>query len=175
MSLLAKRYVKALIEEQNIEKVTEFLGIFSALASQFSDKKFVTIVTSTLTLKSDKEEILLGSLGEVSSELANFMKLLIEKRRVSEIPAITEELRLQVANLQNRFQGRILSSNSVSIENLQTIATGLSSKLGKNIILTAEKSEINGLKVVIDDLNINITLSKSRIESDMINHILKAI
>jgi len=175
MSLLAKRYVKALTEEQNIEKVTEFLGIFSALASQFSDKKFVTVVTSTLTSQKDKEEILLDSLGDISGDLTNCIKLLIEKRRVSEIPAITEELRLQVANLENRFQGQILSSNSVSVENLKTIADGLTAKLGKNIILTAKKSEINGLKVVIDDLNINVTLSKSRIESDMINHILKAI
>jgi len=175
MSLLAKRYVKALTESQNLEKVTEFLEIFKILALNFSDAKFVTLLTSTLTSKSEKEDILLSSLSQCESDVKNFIKLLIEKRRVSEIPAIAEELRVKVANLENKFQGKILSSTSLSIENLKAIADGLSAKLDKNIVLTASKSNMNGLQVVIDDLNINVTLSKSRIESDMINHILKAI
>ena len=175
MSLIAKRYVRALTEDKAVENVTELLNIFSTLASHFSDEKFVILVTSTLTSKSEKEEILLNSLGDVENDVKNFMKLLIEKRRVSEIPAIAEELRVKVANLENKFQGKILSSSSVSIENLKTIADGLSAKLGKTIVLTASKSDMNGLKVVIDDLNIDISISKSRIETDMINHILKAI
>lgn len=175
MSLLAKRYVKALTEDRAIENVKELYELFSTLASHFSDEKFVTLVTSTLTSKSEKEEILLNSLGEVENDVKNFVKLLIEKRRIAEIPAIAEELRVQVANLENKFQGKILSSSSVSVENLKTIADGLTAKLGKTIVLTASKSDINGLKVVIDDLNIDVALSKSRIESDMINHILKAI
>ena len=175
MSLIAKRYVKALSEDKAVENLKNLLELFSTLASHFSDEKFVTLATSTLTSKSEKEEILLNSLGDVENDVKNFIKLLIEKRRVSEIPAIAEELRVQVANLENKFQGKILSSNSISIENLKTIADGLTAKLGKTIILTALKSDVNGLKVVIDDLNIDISISKSRIESDMINHILKAI
>lgn len=175
MSLLAKRYVKALTDAKAIENVVELLSIFKTLASHFADAKFVTLVTSTLTSKSEKEEILLNSLGDVENYVKNFVKLLIEKRRVAEIPAIAEELRVQVANLENKFQGKILSSSSISIENLKTIADGLTAKLGKNIVLTASKRDVNGLKVVIDDLNIDISISKSRIETDMINHILKAI
>jgi F-type H+-transporting ATPase subunit delta len=175
MSLLAKKYVKALVSDKNIEEVEEFNAIFSVLASHFSDEKFVTITTSNLTSQKEKEEFLLLALAQANDEVKNFVKLLIEKRRVSEIPAIAEELRLRLANLENKFQGQVLSSDSVNVEHLKSISDGLSAKLGKNIILSAVKSDLNGLKVVINDLNINITLSKSRIESDMINHILKAI
>ena len=91
MSLLAKRYVRALTDDKAIENVVELLSIFKTLASHFADAKFVTLVTSTLTSKSEKEEILLNSLGDVENYVKNFVKLLIEKRRVAEIPAIAEE------------------------------------------------------------------------------------
>jgi F-type H+-transporting ATPase subunit delta len=175
MSLIAKRYVKALTESVSSEKVSEFAELFSSLASNFSDVKFKTVATSNLTSKSDKEALFVETLGEVDVELKNFVKLLVEKGRVAEIPAVAEELRVQVANQSGRYEGKLLSSSSVSVEDLQNIAEGLSSKLGKDIVLTASKSDIKGVKVVVDDLNIDVTLSRARIETDIINHILKAI
>jgi F-type H+-transporting ATPase subunit delta len=175
MSLLAKRYVKALSEEFDIESIKELRLKFSALAKDFSDVKVRTTLLSNLTSKADKEGILLSIFEGCDVKVQNFIKLLVEKNRVSEIPAIAEELRVLVANANNKFEGKLLSSTSVSIENLKAIADGLSKKLGKNIVLTASKSEINGIKVIVDDLNVDVTLSRSRIEADMINHILKAI
>lgn len=175
MSLIAKRYVKALTESLSSEILLDLSTLFSSLASNFSSIEFKTVTTSSLTSKSDKERVLVESLGDVDSEVKNFMKLLVEKGRVSEIPAIAEELRVQVANQSNRFEGKLFSSSTVNVEELKTIADGLSSRLGKNIVLTASKSDTDGIKVVIEDLNIDISLSKSRIETDMINHILKAI
>ena len=175
MSLLAKRYVKALSGEFNIESIEDLKTAFSSLANDFLNAKTRTVLLSNLTSKAEKEEILLSAFGESDNKVKNFIKLLVEKNRVAEIPAIAEELRVLVANANNKFEGKLLSSTSVSIENLKAIADGLSKKLGKNIVLTASKSEINGIKVIIDDLNVDVALSRSRIEADMINHILKAI
>jgi len=175
MSLVAKRYVKALSETFDSETLSELSKLFSSLASNFSDIKFRTVLTSNLTSKSDKEKILLESLGDVDGKIINFIKLLIEKGRVVEIPAIAEELRVKVAHQNNSFEGKLFSSSTVDVADLKAIEDGLSQKLGKNIKLTAVKSDDDSVRVVVDDLNINISLSKNRIVNDMINHILKAI
>jgi F-type H+-transporting ATPase subunit delta len=100
---------------------------------------------------------------------------LIEKKRVAEIPAIAEELRVLVAKLKNQFEGTIFTQQELSSEDVNSLSNGLSQKLGKNVTLNVIKSESSDLKVVVDDLNVTISLSKNRIEADIINHILKAI
>lgn len=174
--VLAKKYVEALLIDTVPEKFEDYREVFSAISADFRDPKFSAIVNSDIVSREKKEEILLSAVASLNDKkLENFVKLLVEKRRVSLIPFIAEELRMKVAENSNRYEGEILSSSSVSVENLQSIADSLSKKLDKNIVLTAKNSDVNGLKVVVNDLNLEITLSKDRIESKLIDHILKAI
>jgi F-type H+-transporting ATPase subunit delta len=174
--ILAKRYVEALLYDTVPESFVDYQIIFSTLSQNFKESKFSTIINSDLISREKKEEILLSSISSLNDKkVENFVKLLIEKRRLSLIPFIAEELRQKVAKIQNKYDGEILSSTLVSVENLQAIANGLSKKLDKNIVLTARNSSINGLKVVVNDLNLEITLSKDMIESKLVSHILKAI
>jgi F-type H+-transporting ATPase subunit delta len=169
MSVIAKRYVKAL-DGENLE---EFLEILSLLSENFSDSKFKTVLTSNLSSDSQKEEILFATSENV--KVRNFFKLLVKNGRVSEIPAIAKELDFLISSQQGKFEGELLSVESINIETLNAIAEGISKKLGKEISLVSKKSEVSGVKVVIPNLHVEISISKSRVETDMINHILKAI
>jgi F-type H+-transporting ATPase subunit delta len=175
MSVIAKRYVKAVKEEFSVELLEDLDTVLSTLSENFSDGRFKTILTSNLTSNSDKESILLASLQSADEKIQNFLKLLVKNGRLSELPAISKEVKALISAQKGRFSGEVLSSDSISVENVKAIADGLSKKLGKEIVLVSKKSEVSGVKVVVDELHIEIAISKNRIETDMINHILKAI
>jgi F-type H+-transporting ATPase subunit delta len=174
MSIVAKKYVKALTNSQSSESLKDFFEVLSLINSQFSDAKFATLLTSNLTTKSEKEKILL--VDSFSDEVKNFLKLLIEKNRIAEIPAITDELRVQIANIENQFIGKLYAPAGIDPIQLEKISTGIRAKVGSSVELqTFETENTDIVKVVIDDLNIEISVSRSRIENDMINHILTAL
>jgi F-type H+-transporting ATPase subunit delta len=58
---------------------------------------------------------------------------------------------------------------------MQELSDGLSKKFDSKISLSYVKDDFNGIKVDVQDLGIEINFSKSRINSQMIEHIVKAI
>ena len=58
---------------------------------------------------------------------------------------------------------------------MQDLSNGLSKKFDSSISLSFVKNDFNGIKVGIEDLGVEINFSKSRINSQMIEHIVKAI
>ncbi len=173
MSLVSKRYAKALIESFDKDELVEVQKFLSSIASNFGDRKFRMVLTSNLLPKEEKEKLLLGSIS--NPKLQNFIRLLIHKGRISEIPAIAENIRKELLAHSDKFEGKIYTSSNISIDELKSVANGLSRKLGKNIVLVHSKSDSDEVKIVIEDLNIEVSLSKEKIERDIVQYILKAI
>ena len=67
----------------------------------------------------------------------------------------------------------LLEKNSE--ETLKVIESKLSEKFNATIKLQPNKKDINGIKVFVDILNVEVALSEDKIKSDLINNILKAI
>jgi len=55
------------------------------------------------------------------------------------------------------------------------LSSGLNKKFNSTITLTFVKNDFNGIKVEVVGLGIEINFSKDRIDSQMIEHIIKAI
>ena len=102
---IGKKYIKALIAsvgDNNIDTVNSALG---SLASAFSSKKFNDVILSSEVKQADKEKFLLSLLEKPDAKLTNFIKLLVENGRISDIPVMSKELQKQIAIKTNTYQG----------------------------------------------------------------------
>jgi F-type H+-transporting ATPase subunit delta len=199
MSVIAKKYVKAIKEEFKNESLADLNELLKVISNTLSDSKGRAVLTSSLTSNSEKEQILLDLVEKISkpkktvvseeesvelepfikeadkTKVVNFLKLLVKNGRITEIPAISKEVISLIAIESGNFEGKLLSSKKLNDASVSSIANGLSKKLGKKITLVQEVSKTSGIKVVIDELHVEISVSADRIKTDMINHILKAI
>jgi len=174
--LIAKRYIKAIKSGADIASLQNMTDVFSVLAESFKDSKFVQIIDNPNVSANDKSEILLEAVKSAnSSQINNLIKLLVENKRINIIPAIAEELRKDMAVSTKTYSGVVNSDSEIEANTMKQLSDGLSNKFGLTISLEFVKSDFNGIKVDVEDLGIEVNFSKTRINNQIIEHIVKAI
>ena len=174
--LVAKRYIKAIQSVTDLEVFENIATIFEALSNSFSDEKFQNIMSSPSISSKDKETLLLEGVKAADSSIVNnLILLLVEKKRINVIPAIAIEMKKIIANAKKTYSGTIYSNSNIDAGTIQSVTTGLSKRVGATIELNFVKTDFNGIKVDVEDLGLEINFSKDRLNSQLINHILKAI
>jgi len=175
-ALVAKRYVKALLDGENAENMAGISVVFDALSSQFENESFVDFISAPDVSSSVKEEILLAAIEKAKSEkINNLIKLLAEKNRFVIIPEIAKQISKEIAVVNNAYTGKIYSDTDMDAKTVEALSNGLSKKVDANITLEFIKNNFDGIKVEVEDLGVELNFSKERINSTLINHILKAI
>ena len=174
--LIAKRYIKALKSSSDLESMKEMTTIFSVLAESFKNDKFLNIIESPTVNVKAKSTILLDAVKEANSnKINNFIKLLVENKRINIIPAIACELQKDMANATKTYEGVIYSNDKIDAKLIKDLSSGLSKKFDATISLSSVQNDFNGIKVDVEGLGIEINFSKDRIDSQIIEHIIKAI
>lgn len=175
-ALVAKRYVKALLDGENAENMAGISVVFDALSTQFENESFVDFISAPDVSSSAKEEILLAAIEKAKSEkINNLIKLLAEKNRFVIIPEIAKQISKEIAVVNNAYTGKIYSDTEMDAKTVEALSNGLSKKVDANITLEFVKNNFDGIKVEVEDLGVELNFSKERINSTLINHILKAI
>ncbi|MEA3522626.1 MAG: F0F1 ATP synthase subunit delta [Campylobacterota bacterium] len=174
--LIAKRYIKAMRESMNNSDFESISEVFDGLSTAFENEKFTQIVLSPNISTEDKRDILVNSVDKTgNAKLNNLLSLLAENGRIEIIPAIAVEMKKELAREKNSFVGKVFSDSDIDQKAIKGLSSGLSKKVGSTIVLEFIKSDYDGVKVEVDDLGIEINFSKNRLNSQMIDHILKAI
>jgi F-type H+-transporting ATPase subunit delta len=174
--LIAKRYIKAMRQSTDSSEFELISDVFDGLSTAFKNDKFVDIVSSPDVSTEDKRDMLVNSVkSAANSKIENFISLLVENGRIGIIPAIAQEMKKEIAREKNSFVGKVYSDSDIDANAIDGLSSGLSKKVGSNIALEFIKSDYDGVKVEVEDLGIEINFSKNRLNSQMINHILKAI
>ncbi len=174
--LIAKRYVKALKLSSDLEFMKDIATIFSSVAESFKDNAFVSIMNNPNVDVKDKLSILLAAVKEInSSKVNNFIKILVENKRINIIPAIAKELQKYVSDSTKTYKGTVYSDTDIETKIIVELSAGLSKKFNSKISLETVKNNFNGIKVDVEGLGIEINFSKDRIDSQIIEHIIKAI
>ncbi|MDY0233229.1 MAG: F0F1 ATP synthase subunit delta [Sulfurimonas sp.] len=174
--LIAKRYIKAFKEGLDAESMKNATLLFDTLAKFFEDAKFVEIMSSSNVSKEQKLDILLASVKPAkSSNIDSLIKLLVEKNRIEIIPAMAESMRKDTAHTDKTYKGNVYSDSDLDTKVIEDLSSGLSKKFDSNISLSFVKDNFNGIKVDVEDLGIEINFSKTRINDQIIQHIIKAI
>ena len=104
-----------------------------------------------------------------------WIKLLGENKRLDIIPSIVEELNNQLSVINNNYSGVIYTNNELKKADVKAIAVQFSKKFEVNLTLEQNVCDYDGIKVDIDGLGVEISFSKDRLRTQMIEHILKAV
>ncbi|AXX92973.1 F0F1 ATP synthase subunit delta [Malaciobacter molluscorum LMG 25693] len=175
IDLVAKRYVKALLDGREVASVTALSEELNAISSAYNDDKFIAIISSIEVKNSDKVNLIISLLDNCSDTLKNLINLLSENKRLDIIPVIAKELKAQLAVINNSFNGVIYTNKELAAEYISSIEKEFSKKFNVDLSLTQNVCDYNGIKVDIDGLGVEISFSKDRLKSQMIDHILKAV
>jgi len=175
IELVAKRYVKALMTQRDNDSLNSVYSELKTIASAFKDEKFKSILTSTDITVERKIELVLSFLDNGSVTVINLVKLLGEKKRLDIIPEIVKGLDKELAVLNNSYTGIVYTNKELSSGDMEKLNGQFSKKFNVNLELSQNVCDYDGIKVDIDGLGCEIGFAKSRLKSQMIDHILKAV
>lgn len=174
--LVAKRYVKALIDGRDNQVINNISSNLNTISTAFADEKFISIITSPEIADKAKVDLIISLVDAANNEiLKNFIKLLGEKRRLSLLPFIANELNTQLAKMNNSYVGVVYTNLELSSDYVSSIEDQFSKKFDVKLSLSQKVCDYDGIKVDIDGLGVEISFSKERLKSQLIDHILKAV
>ncbi len=172
--LIAKRYATALSSvSKDIKGLSDILNV---LTEAINVEEVKTALTSPIVAAEKKTEMILSTLGkDADATLVNFIKILGENKRLDLIPAIAKVLNAELQKESNEYEGVLKSSKELSKEELDKLEASLQKYTGSTIKLTQEKTDLDGLRVSVDDLGIEVNFSKQRVKEQLIDFIKKSL
>ena len=176
MNKIAMRYTQALIEGATAKEITAYQAIFETLAQTLEDEKVKSVLFSPYMSDEDRAGILLASVASVKSDkINNLMKLLVEKRRIGIIGAMSDSLAALVADESKKYTGTIYSNTKMKKDTVKSFETSIGNRVDAKLSMNAVQNEYNGVKVEVESLGVEVSFSKSNVRNQMIQHILKSI
>ncbi len=171
--LIAKRYAKALSSvSNNIASIVEVLNV---LTEVIQTEEVKSALTSPLVADAKKTEMILSAVSDDDNTLVNFIKVLGENKRLDLIPAIAKVLNADLQKELNQYEGVLKSSEKLGKDELSKLEKTLKTYTGSEIKLTQEKTDLDGLRVSVDDLGIEVNFSKQRVKEQLIDFIKKSL
>lgn len=173
--LIAKKYVKALMETFNQKEIEVVLNSLSCVSELYKEEKFKLIIQSPDVTKKQKLDLILSIFDEKDKKIVNFIKLLGENDRLSFIPSIQNELQNRISQIENIHKGVVLSDKRILKADLKNLEDGFSKRFGATVELEGKKTEYPGVKIELDTLGVEASFSVERLKAQITEHILKAI
>jgi len=157
-TILARRYSKALFavgkEEGTFEQYSEvLLGLRDLF---ISNPEVMDALTNPLYPMDTKEKVMTGIAGSmgVDTIMANFLGLLIQKKRAEILPEIAEEYQAMVNEEKNIIHGTVVSAIELDSELQSKIQATLEKITAKKVELSTsvDSSIIGGIIAKVGDL-----------------------
>jgi F-type H+-transporting ATPase subunit delta len=160
-TILARRYAKALFavgkENGKFEEYNEALQGVAGL--YVSHPEVVDALINPLYPLDIRQKVMAGMVASMGVEkiMANFLNLLVEKKRAGVLPEIAEEFQAMVDNEKNVSHGSVVSAIELSEALQLKVRTTLEKLTGKKVELTTsvEPSIIGGIIAKVGDLELD--------------------
>lgn len=159
LNTVARPYSKAAFEyavaKGNLDQWSEML-VTTSLVAQHETMKLV-LGNPGLTSEQKAEAMISVCKEQMDTSTKNFISLLADNRRLALLPEISAQFEELKANQQHSVDVSLITAFDLSEQQQQKLTQALSSKLGREVSLTAEvdKSIIGGAIVRTDDLVID--------------------
>jgi len=171
--MIVEKYTKALMKTLNDKEIVNVYEAIKKVASVANEPKFILIVKSPLLTLDEKIDFLINLAEFKDEKLINFFKILLINKRIDLIKVIEQNLYENVSKYLNTYYGVV--EGKVNETTLKELEKKLSEKFNAIIKLHLKESELNGVKVFVDVLNVEVGLDENKIKRDLENQILKAI
>ncbi len=175
-NLVAKRYAKALmgIDGITLSDAIEQLGALAEAIESSSELK--EFLLSPLVSSSKKFDAIIAPLKEkLDPKVFALLELMAQKNRLSLIPELKAILEKESRLASNHFNGVIESADELESSLVEKLAQKLQKYSGSDIDLEVKKSDIDGVKVEVSDLGLELHFSKESAKKALIEHIQKAL
>lgn len=173
---VAKRYTQALVAGASVKEKALYQEVFASLAEALKDEKVRQVLLSPYMNDADRTKILLDAVAQTKNEkINNLLKLLVEKRRIEIIGAISQSLTLLMALESKKYIGTLYSNTKIKKDTLKSFEEHIGKRVDAKISMNAVQNEYNGVKVEVEDLGVEVSFSKDTVRNQMIQHILKSI
>jgi F-type H+-transporting ATPase subunit delta len=157
-TILAKRYAKAIFavgqEEGKSESFRETLNVLGDFLKKYPGA--MDALTNLLYPMELKEKVMAQLISELQADqlMANFLNLVVQKKRADILPEIATEFQLLVDADQNISRGTVISASEISGELQTKVQSTLENITGNKVILTSEidPSIIGGIIAKVGDL-----------------------
>jgi len=171
--MIVEKYTKALVQsldKEELEKVYEALAKIAVISK---DPKFILLIKSPILTIDEKINIISEITECKNPKFINFIKIVLENKRIDLLKDIARRLYEKVSELNNTYNGFV--EGKVSENTLKELENKFSQKFNATIKLHLKERDLNGIKVFVDVLNVEFALVEERIKQDIISQILKAI
>ncbi len=157
-TILAKRYAKALFavgqEEGKSESYRETLNELGNFLEKHPEA--VDAMTNLLYPMDVKEKVMAKLISALQADgfMANFLSLVVQKKRADILPEIATEFQALVDADRNVSRGTLIAATKISGDLQAKVQTTLENITGKKVILTTEidPSIIGGIVAKVGDL-----------------------
>ena len=157
-TILAKRYAKALFavsqEEGKSEAFMETLNVLGDFLEKYPEA--MDALTNLLYPMELKEKVMAQLISELQSDqlMANFLNLVIQKKRADILPEIATEFQLLIDADQNISRGKVITASEISGGLQAKVQTTPENITGNKVILTTEidPAIIGGIVAKVGDL-----------------------
>ena len=171
--MVVEKYTKAFLASLDKDEVAEAYEAIARIALVAKDPKFILIVKSPILSVEEKLQFLSEIAEYKNKKFINFLRIILENKREDLFKEIHTSLYEKVSKYFNTYAGVV--EGKVSEDMLKEIENKLSQKFNAEIRLLLKEKDINGIKVFVDILNVEVAINEDKIKSDLINDILKAI
>lgn len=167
INVIASRYAEALFQVgEDTNSTTELYEELKAIVDILkSNKDFYGVLKSPLVGKLDKKSLVEKVFaGQISANLNNFLKIMIDKERVSAIEAVEKSFKELLNEKNNVIEGIAITAVAMSKDDIKELEAKLSSKYNKNVTLEnqVDQSILGGVLVRLGNEEIDGTV-KSRL------------
>jgi F-type H+-transporting ATPase subunit delta len=160
-TILARRYAKALFavgkEEGRFGQYNDELQAFADL--YMSHPEVTDALTNPLYPLDIRQKVMAGMVSSMGVEkvMANFLNLLVEKKRADILPEVAEEYQIMVDNEKNVSHGSVVSAIELSEELKAKVRKTLEKLTGKTVELTTivDPSIIGCIIAKVGDLELD--------------------
>jgi len=174
--LIAKRYAKALEEIIDDAKLPKAVEVLKSISSIYAQKQSRQILDSPLLSQEERYALFIEPLkGKIDEALLHLLEVMNEKGRLSLLPELADILDKELKRLSQRYSGTIEADEKLSKEKIKSLESVLSRYSGATIVLKQSSRDYDGLKVSVEDLGLELNLSKTRIKSELLDFIQRAL
>lgn len=176
-SAVSKKYAKAVMSKFSNDELNELVDSMQIIASAFENQKFREIIASAVVKSIEKERLILDISGDISKDkrFVNFIKILSENNRLSLIPEIFLDLKSQMLAIKNEYVAEVYSNQELTEKDLKLLQEQFSKKFNAKINCEHKGSNLDGIRINIDGLGMEINLSFENLKTKMSDYILQAI
>jgi F-type H+-transporting ATPase subunit delta len=156
---LARPYAEAVFGlAKGRNALQQWSGMLAFVAAVAADENMRRLSEDPRVDRARFRELFQGVCGKnLNGEGANFVRLLVENRRLNLLPEIVAQYETLKAEAEARVEATVTSAFALEPEQLKTLSAALRRKLGREVSLTAQvdKTLMGGIVIRAGDLVID--------------------